>query len=78
MQYYLLMPGDKEFELSDANYLGESSFDTFWSGGGLKVLMSLVDKQPELLPSVTIKTDTGKNLTIDQFLTNLQGLKIRY
>lgn len=78
MQYYILMPNDKESELSDANLLGESSFDTFWGGGGLKILMSLVDKRPEVLPSITIKTDSGKNLSIDQFLTELQGLKIRY
>lgn len=78
MQYYLLMPNDNESELSDANLLGESSFDTFWGGGGLKVLMSLVDKRPEVLTSIRIKTDSGKNLSIDQFLIELQGLKIRY
>lgn len=78
MQYYILMPGDRESELSDANLLGESSFDTFWGGGGLKVLMSLVDKQPEMLPSIVIKTDTNKNITIDEFLTSLKGLKVRY
>jgi len=78
MQYYILMPGDKETELSDANLLGESSFDTFWGGGGLKVLMKLVDRQPEMLPSVTIKTDTNKSITIEQFLTEIKGLKIRY
>ena len=78
MQYYLLMPGDKETELSDANLLGESSFDIFWGGGGLKILMKLVDRQPEVLPSVTIKTDTNKSITIEQFLTEINGLKIRY
>tara|TARA_R110000868_G_scaffold268036_1_gene527271 strand:+ start:116 stop:334 length:219 start_codon:yes stop_codon:yes gene_type:complete len=72
------MPGDKETELSDANLLGDASFDNFWSGQGLKVLMRLVDKQPEMLPSVVIKTDTNKSITIDEFLTSLNGLKIRY
>jgi hypothetical protein len=78
MQYYILMPGDKETELSDANLLGESSFDTFWGGGGLKILMKLVDRQPEVLPNVTIKTDANKIITIDQFLTDIGKLKIRY
>lgn len=72
------MPGDREAELSDANFLGVSSFDSFWPGGGLKVLMSLVDRKPTLLEQVVIKTDTNKTLTIDQFLTDIQGLKIRY
>lgn len=76
MQYYLLMPGDRESELSDVNLIGESSFTNFWSGSGLKILMSLVDKQPELLPSITIKTDTNRTLTIEQFLTEISKLKI--
>jgi len=72
------MPGDNESELSDANLLGDSSFGTFWGGSGLKILMSLVDKQPEMLPNITIKTDTNKTITIDQFLTEISGLKVRY
>lgn len=78
MQYYLLMPGDKESELSDANLLGESSFDNFWSGQGLKVLMKLVDKQPDLLESVTIKTDKNKTITVAEFLYDIRNLNVRY
>jgi len=77
MQYYLLMPNDKETVLSDANLLGESSFGTFWRGSGVKVLMSIVDKKPDLLTTLTIKTDTNKTLTIEQFLTEISRLKIR-
>lgn len=78
MQYYILMPGDKESELSDANLLGDASFGTFWAGSGLKVLMSLVDKNPDMLPNIKIKTDVNKSLTIDEFLTEISRLKIRY
>lgn len=77
MQYFILMPNDSESELSDANLLGESSFGTFWSGGGLSVLMKIVDRQPELIEHIIIKTDTNKILTIDQFLTDLQKLKVQ-
>ncbi len=77
MQYYIILPQDKESDLSDANFLGESSFDSFWPGGGLKVLMNLVDKHPNQLPSVIIKTDANKNITIEQFLTEIGKLKIR-
>jgi hypothetical protein len=36
----------------------------------------MVDRSPELLPNVTIKTDQGKSLTVEQFLTDIQGLKV--
>jgi len=78
MQYYILMPGDKETELSDANHLGESSFDTFWSGQGLKVLMKIIQEQPETLGSVIIKTDQNKNITLTQFLDCIEKLNVRY
>lgn len=79
MQYFLLMPGDKEEDtLNEANLLGEASFDVFWAGTALKTLMTIVDKQPELLPLITIKTDmSDKTLNIEKFLTAIQKLKIR-
>lgn len=79
MQYFLLMPGDKEEDtLNEANLLGEASFDVFWGGTALKTLMTIVDKQPELLPLITIKTDmSDKTLNIEKFLTAIQKLKIR-
>lgn len=79
MQYFLLMPGDVEQDaLNEANLLGESSFGVFWAGTGLKLLMTMVDKEPELLPLVTIRTDTSnKKYTIEQFLTEINKLQIR-
>ena len=79
MQYFLLMPGDKEEDtLNEANLLGEASFDVFWGGTALKTLMTIVDKQPELLPLITIKTDmSDKTLNIEKFLTAIQKLKIK-
>ena len=76
MQYFLLMPGDKEEDtLNEANLLGEASFDVFWGGTALKTLMTIVDKQPELLPLITIKTDmSDKTLNIEKFLTAIQKL----
>jgi hypothetical protein len=75
--YYILLPGDTEKDcIKDTNLLGESSFKTFYAGLGLKALMKMVDRSPELLPSVTIKTDMGKSLTVEQFLTDIQTLKV--
>jgi hypothetical protein len=78
MQYFILMPGDTEQDaLNEANLLGEASLGNFWAGTGLKTLMRLVDQQPEILPMVKIKTEAGKDLTIEQFLTNIQKLKVK-
>ena len=75
--YYILLPGDTEKDcIKDTNLLGEASFKTFYAGMGLKALMKMVDRSPELLPSVTIKTDQGKTLSVEQFLTDIQGLKV--
>ena len=78
MQYYLLMPGDTESDaLNEANLIGEASFSTFWGGSALKTLMTLVDKQPELLPLIQIKTDKNKTLTVEGFLSDIKNLKVR-
>lgn len=77
MQYFILLPGDTEKDcIKDTNLLGESSFKTFYAGRGLSALMQMVDRSPELLPNVTIKTDQGKTLSVEQFLTDIQGLKV--
>jgi hypothetical protein len=77
MQYFIMLPGDTEKDcIKDTNLLGEASFKTFYAGLGLKALMKMVDRSPELLPNVTIKTDQGKSLTVEQFLTDIQGLKV--
>ena len=77
MQYFILLPGDTEKDcINDTNLLGESSFNTFYAGMGLKALMKMVDKTPELLTQVTIKTDQGKSLSVEEFLTAIQPLKV--
>lgn len=73
------MPGDTEEDaLNEANLIGEESFGNFWAGTGLKTLMSVVDKQPELLPLITIRSDMSKkSYSIEEFLTAIQKLQIR-
>ena len=79
MQYFLLMPGDREEDaLNEANLLGEASFGVFWGGTGLKSLMKIVDSNPEILPLIKIRSDMSKEIfTIEQFLTTIQKLKVR-
>ena len=79
MQYFLLMPNDTEEDmLNEANLIGEESFGVFWAGSGLKILMNLVDKEPQLLPLITIRSDMSKkSYSIEEFLTKIQKLKVR-
>jgi hypothetical protein len=79
MIYYILLPGDSESDLVDGSdnfILGEVSFKTFYPGLGLKALMNMVEKQPELLTKVTIKSDRNESISVEEFLTRIQPLKI--
>lgn len=77
MQYFILLPDDTEKDcIKDTNMLGETSFKTFYAGMGLTALMKMVDRAPEMLTNVTIKTDQGNSLSVEQFLTDIQGLKV--
>ena len=77
MQYYLLAPGDTEQDaINEANFLGEASFQNFWGGAALQVLMGIVEAEPEILEILKIVTERGKVLTIAEFLEEIQPLKI--
>ena len=78
MQYFIMLPGDTEKDcIKDTNLLGEVSFNTFYAGLGLKALMKMVDKQPEMLEHIRIKTDRNENLSVEEFLTRIQPLKVK-
>ena len=78
MQFYLLMPGDTEQDaLNEANLLGEESLGNFWPGSGLSVLMTLVEKAPEALPTVRIMTDYKETMGVGEFLEKISTLKIK-
>lgn len=77
MQYYLMGPSDTEQDaLNEANLLGDASFKHFWGGSGLKTLMRLVDKDPEMLEHFIVINEKGKKLTISEFLQDIQKLKV--
>tara|TARA_R110002051_G_scaffold323445_1_gene417085 strand:+ start:654 stop:899 length:246 start_codon:yes stop_codon:yes gene_type:complete len=79
MKYFIMLPGDTAKEAYyESNEIGENTgFGVFWAGSGLKALMTMVDKQPEILPHITIRTDRGGSLSVEQFLTEIKGLKVR-
>lgn len=77
MQYFLMGPGDTEQDaLNEANLLGEASFKHFWAGSGLKTLMNLVDKDPEMLEHFIVINERGQKLTIGEFLEDIRKLKV--
>jgi len=57
--------------------IGIESFDSFWPDQGLRALMNIVDKTPEQLLNITIKTSTNKELTISEFLDAIKKLRVR-
>ena len=78
MKYYIMMPGDNaESAMFETNLLGEASFKVFWAAQGLTVLMSMVDRAPEMLEAVTIKTEKGESISVEQFLERIQNLSVR-
>ena len=79
MTYYIFLPDDKmEDSVYDTNQLGESSFDSFYPASGLSALMNMVENNPEKLVDITIKKDNGKVITVEEFLTEISKLKVRY
>ena len=78
MKYYIMMPGDNaESTMFESNLLGEASFKVFWAAQGLKALMKMVDQAPEMLETVTIKTEKGESISVEQFLERIQNLSVR-
>jgi hypothetical protein len=78
-KYYVLLPDDNEKDVYfETNELGEDNgFGVFWGAYGLKVLMQIVDRKPEMLPNITIKTDKGKSMDVSEFLMAIDKLKVR-
>ena len=78
MKYYILLPGDTKKDADfDSNTLGEESFNVFYADRGFKLLFELVDKAPEALESVTIITEQGKKLTVEEFLDKTKEWQLR-
>lgn len=79
MMYFILLPNDSEEDTAySTNVLGEESFGTFWAEDGFFALIKMVEMSPEMLELVRIKDSKDDSYTIEQFLTILKGLRIKY
>lgn len=78
MTYYILLENDTELDcVNDTNTLGESSFGIFWASRGLSALINIAEKEPDLLNSLVIKTDTGKTMNVQEFMHDIDKLEVR-
>lgn len=78
MQYYILMSGDTEEDaVNEANLLGEESMGNFWPGSGFSILFNVLENHPELLESISIKTDLGKEISVTKFVDKVSKLNLK-
>ena len=73
MEYFLI----HKDQPADYLLIGTKSFDSFWPDQGLRALMNIVDKTPDKLVQVEIKTSSNKILTIVEFLDQIKKLRVR-
>lgn len=72
MDYYLITPNDQHF------LVGIVSLGVFYKEVGFDMLVSMMNKKPDFVTEITIKDEFGKTYEIDEFLTLLEQLKVRW
>ena len=78
MQYFILPLGYKQQDLVNENYLlGEQSFKVFWAGTGFESLQRIISEAPDVLESICILDDQGKEYSAEEFLDAIKKLKVR-
>ena len=79
MRYYILYPDNTEADtVNDINQLGDDNgFGVFWANRGFNVLMNAVNKNHDILNNLTIITEKGIGLTVEEFLDKIKKLKVR-
>lgn len=76
--YYILLPGDSEESITDANILGEeSTHNNFWPGDGLIALNNIIDRRPDMLDQITVIRSDRKVITIEKFLNDIKKFNIK-
>jgi len=76
--YYILLPGDTEENITDANILGEeTTHNNFWPGDGLIALNNIIDRRPDMLDQITVIRSDRKVITIEKFLNDIKKFNIK-
>jgi hypothetical protein len=74
MVEYFLIYGDEKEPMPIGT---DNGFGVFWTDQGMTALMNIVNKYPEQLANIIIKTDKGKQFSISEFLDKINNLKVR-
>ena len=73
MEYFLI----HKDQPSEYLLIGTDSLGSFWPDQGLKALMNIVDKSPEQLVNVQIKTNANEVISVAEFLDRIKNLRVR-
>ena len=73
VEYFLIYEDDNEPILIGP----DNGFGVFWADQGMTALMNIVDRYPDKLVNIKIKTDKNITLSVSQFLDNINKLKVR-
>jgi hypothetical protein len=74
MEYFLVHAEEQDSYLTIGT---DNGFGVFWADQGMRALMNIVEKCPDTLPTVQIKTDKNETLTVGEFLERIEKLKVR-
>ena len=69
MEYLLLHKDETESYLTIGT---DNGFGVFWADQGLKALMNIVEKDPDRLSTLVIKTDRNETLTVGEILERIE------
>lgn len=73
MEYFLV----HKDQPSEYLLIGTDSLGSFWPDQGLQALMNIVDKTPEQLVNVEIKTSSNEIISVSEFLDRIKKLRVR-
>ncbi len=74
MDYYLINKDEPDAYLLIGT---DNGFGVFWADQGLHAIITVIQKTPEKVNKMQIKTDSNQSLTITQFMEKIEKLKIR-
>ena len=76
MTYHIFPKTMEDKTPTDNNLVGEKSFDNLWTGLGWGGLQRISEKRPDLLDTLVIIRSDGKQLDVEEFIKEINALKI--
>ena len=73
MDYYLLHKDEDEMLTIGT----DNGFGVFWADQGMEALLQIIEKNPDMVLDVRIRTDKNELLNVGEFLERIEKLKVR-